>query len=64
MGADDGAYHTFSLDYRIENEEGIGGKPTVVDQEVLEEGAQNTDFDTEATGLLDFSESNPFGDPV
>ena len=64
MGADDGAYHTFSLDYRIENEDGIGGKPTVVNQEVLEEGAQNVDFDTEATGLLDFSESNPFGDPV
>jgi hypothetical protein len=63
-GADDGAYHTFSLDYRIENEDGIGGKPTVVNQEVLEEGAQNVDFDTEATGLLDFSESNPFGDPV
>lgn len=63
-GADDGAYHTFSTDYRIENEDGIGGKPTVVNQEVLEEGAQNVDFDTEATGLLDFSESNPFGDPV
>jgi len=63
-GADDGVYHTFSADYRIENEDGIGGKPTVVNQEVLEEGAQNVDFDTEATGLLDFSESNPFGDPV
>ena len=63
-GADDGAYHTVSADYRIENEDGIGGKPTVVNQEVLEEGAQNVDFDTEATGLLDFSESNPFGDPV
>jgi len=63
-GADDGAYHTFSADYRIENEDGIGGKPSIVNQEILEEGAQNTDFDTEASGIIDFSESNPFGDPA
>ncbi len=63
-GADDGAYHTFSADYRIENEDGIGGKPSIVNQEILEEGAQNTDFNTEAAGIIDFSESNPFGDPA
>jgi len=63
-GADDGEVHTFSTLYRIENENGIGGKPTSVSEEDLQEGNQNTAFDTEASNILDFSESNPFGDPV
>lgn len=63
-GADDGEVHEFSTLYRIENQNGLGGKPTTVGEEVLEEGAQNADFDQEALTILDFSESNPFGDPA
>ena len=63
-GADDGEYHTFSTEYRIENESGIGGKPLSEAEGDLQDGNQNEAFDTEASGLLDFSESNPFGDPV
>ena len=63
-GADDGEVHTFSTLYRIENASGIGGKPKAVGEEDLQEGQQNDAFDTEATGILDFTERNPFGDPI
>lgn len=63
-GADDGEFHTFSTLYRVENQSGIGGKPTAVGEEDLQESQQNAEFDTEATNILDFSESNPFGDPA
>jgi hypothetical protein len=36
--------------------------PTVIGED-LQDGAQNSDFDTVGDGFLDFSESNPFGDP-
>jgi len=63
-GADDGEFHTFSTLYRIENQNGIGGKPTAVGEEDLQEGQQNAEFDAEALNILDFSENNPFGDPA
>jgi hypothetical protein len=36
--------------------------PTAIGED-LQDGAQNSDFDTVGDGFLDFSESNPFGDP-
>lgn len=63
-GADDGEVHTFSTLYPIENANGIGGNPKAVGEEDLQEGQQNAEFDTEATGILDFTERNPFGDPI
>ena len=63
-GASDGEFHNFSTLYRIENENGIGGKPSAVGEEDLQDSQQNADFDTEATNIIDFSEQNPFGDPV
>ena len=63
-GADDGEFHTFSTLYRVEHQSGIGGKPTAVGEEDLQESQQNAEFDAEATNILDFSESNPFGDPA
>lgn len=63
-GADDGEYHTFVTGIRIENQLGVGGQPKSVDEEDLQDGASNSDFDTEAAKILDFSESNPFGDVI
>jgi hypothetical protein len=63
-GADDGKYHTFSTQYRIENESGIGGIPLSESEGDLQQGNQNDAFDTESSNLIDFSESNPFGDPI
>lgn len=63
-GASDGEFHEFSTQYRVENEDGIGGTPSSVNEEDLQESQQNADFDTEAGNILDFSEQNPFGDPV
>mgnify|MGYP001549619873 FL=1 len=62
-GSDDGEYHNFLTTYRIENSSGIGGKPYSVSEEDLQDGAQNEEIEQEANKLIDFSESNPFGDP-
>lgn len=62
-GADDGQYHNFSTEYRIENAAGIGGKPYSVDGEDLVDDEKSDEFDQAAASLIDFSESNPFGDP-
>ena len=63
-GADDGLYHNFTTSYTIINQDGVGGVPSSESEGDLQDGNQNDEFDTVATGLLDFSESNPFGDPV
>ena len=63
-GADDGLYHNFTTSYTIINQDGVGGVPSSESEGDLQDGNQNDEFDTVATGLLDFSESNPFGDPA
>ena len=40
------------------------GIPFDVGSPQIEEEAQNEYFDSEASDILDFRESNPFGDPV
>lgn len=64
-GADDGDYHDF-----VTGRDVVGGtsgatyQPTLVEQlQNIQKDAQNEDFDTESVDFLDFSESNPFGDP-
>lgn len=76
-GADDGNYHTFVTDRQIIGTTNRASADslvpiysatlvtTVVENNQLSENEKNDFFDTTETdmGFLDFSESNPFGDP-
>ena len=72
-GADDGKYHSWivtptssntNLGVITGNTSGASGAVTaVVEDNQISQNEQNTFFDTEANSFLDFSESNPFGDP-
>ena len=60
--ATDGEYHDWTTTAALEgltNSESV--TPTQVGED-LQDGAQNSDFDTIGDGFVDFSESNPFGD--
>jgi hypothetical protein len=71
-GADDGLYHTFisgtsivgttDLDTSADERFALAHVVSVAEDNQLSETEQNTYFDT-LTDFLDFSESNPFGDP-
>jgi len=68
VGADDGKYHTFTTSRTI-TFTGTGSTPvytrdvlSVEEDNKISENEQNTYFDT-LTDFLDFTESNPFGDP-
>tara|TARA_R110000796_G_scaffold43954_1_gene107596 strand:+ start:268 stop:1170 length:903 start_codon:yes stop_codon:yes gene_type:complete len=64
-GASDGLYHSWAASLPVVGQSsGISETPTSVAGENLEIGNQNAIFDTVATDFIDFSESNPFGDPV
>jgi len=75
VGADDGEYHSFISGRKIN----ISGHPrintvgTMIDSDLtvlsvseinnLSENEQNDFFTSETNDFLDFTESNPFGDP-
>lgn len=75
VGADDGLYHNFvttdsaarkvTISGRVNT--GIGDSDLTVlsvgEVNTISENEQNTDFGTFGDDFLDFSESNPFGDP-
>ena len=62
-GATDGDYHEFTLSAAITgSNSGATGTPTVIGEDLQNE-SMNSDFDNIGDALLDFSESNPFGDP-
>lgn len=78
VGADDGNYHTFvtgrqiigtvdrdSAGARIDPIYSVSGVTAVSEVNQLAENEKNSYYDTTETdlGFLDFSESNPFGDP-
>ena len=64
-GATDGLYHSWAASLPVVGQSsGISETPTSVAGENLEVDNQNAIFDTVATDFIDFSESNPFGDPV
>jgi len=64
-GATDGLYHSWAASLPVVGQSsGISETPTSVGSENLEVDNQNAIFDTVATDFIDFSESNPFGDPV
>lgn len=64
-GADDGLYHTFVTDINIVGAASSINVNTVSEVNKLSENEKNDFFDTTDAdmGFLDFSESNPFGDP-
>jgi hypothetical protein len=67
VGADDGLYHNFVKDRQITLGP-TGGTFSRVAKSVTElnkisENEQNTDFGSFGDDFLDFTESNPFGDP-
>lgn len=63
VGADDGKYHAFTTSQGIVID-GVTRTITAVNEEnKISENEQNTDFGSIGGGFLDFTESNPFGDP-
>jgi len=75
VGADDGLFHNFITTDSASNKITITGRTNlaigdsdltvtaVSEVNTISENEQNTDFGTFGDDFLDFSESNPFGDP-
>lgn len=67
VGANDGAFHNFATSRYLITEDSSGQALVTAIAEVnkLSTNEQNDDFETTATDMsfLDFSETNPFGDP-
>lgn len=66
VGADDGKFHLFTVSGRITSEDSAGNSLvrtiSAINENVNQVNAQNNYFDS-LTDFLDFTESNPFGDP-
>ena len=64
-GADDGKFHEWTTNIAIVGTESgaTGTVSTVIENNQLHENEQNNVFNTISDTFLDFSESNPFGDP-
>ena len=63
FGASDGKYHSWTTSNPVVGATTlVSATPTAVTEE-LQDGAQNDDFDDVGDGFIDFSETNPFGDP-
>ena len=67
VGASDGKFHTFTAgtivlsgDYRLDSNYTVSA---IAEDNKISENEQNTDFQTDALNFLDFTETNPFGDP-
>jgi len=71
VGADDGNYHTFvtnrqvkgGTDLDILGNRAYATVSAVTEDNQISENEQNSDFSTISDDFLDFTESNPFGDP-
>lgn len=63
VGASDGLYHTFTTNTQITSLTSVATVTLVTEDNQISSNEQNTDFDTIGDGFLDFTESNPFGDP-
>jgi hypothetical protein len=63
VGSTDGKWRTFSTDTSITStESNITKTITLVGDELQQVFSQNDDFETEGDNIIDFSESNPFGE--
>lgn len=66
VGSNDGDYHNFTTSRQVIGVESTAiATPTLVEelQNIQNYPEQNIDFDISSFEFLDFSESNPFGDP-
>lgn len=63
VGSDDGSYHTFTAGSITGSESNVTRTILSTDDEYNQVTAQNQDFKDEGVNFIDFSESNPFGDP-
>jgi len=65
VGSDDGKYHEFVTTQNIvDATSGDALLPsTVTEENVISENEQNDEFESFADNIIDFTESNPFGDP-
>ena len=63
VGSTDGKWRTFSTGTTITStESNITKTISGVDEELQQVFSQNSDFETEGDNIIDFSESNPFGE--
>lgn len=64
IGSDDDSYHMFTAGGVITGaESGTIRTISSVSDELAQVDAQNNDFESQGISFLDFSETNPFGDP-
>lgn len=63
VGASDGLYHEFTPTLQISSLTSVATVTAVAEDNQISSNEQNTDFDTIGDDFLDFTESNPFGDP-
>jgi hypothetical protein len=65
VGADDGLFHTFTNSAEVLGlVSGAVATPTLIEElQNIDHGAQNDVFDIFESDFLDFTETNPFGDP-
>jgi len=63
VGSTDGKWRTFSAGTTITStESNITKTISSIDEELQQVFSQNSDFETEGDNIIDFSESNPFGE--
>tara|TARA_B100001093_G_scaffold358027_1_gene342617 strand:- start:12229 stop:13347 length:1119 start_codon:yes stop_codon:yes gene_type:complete len=63
-GATDGKFHLWSTDAPVTSETASWIPSSIVEIQDIQADAQNEVFDDFEADFLDFSESNPFGDPL
>lgn len=63
VGASDGLYHEFTTTLQISSLTSVATVTAVTEDNQISSNEQNTDFNTIGDDFLDFTESNPFGDP-
>ena len=63
VGASDGLYHEFTTTLQISSLTSVATVTAVTEDNQISAKEQNDDFNTIGDSFLDFTESNPFGDP-
>ena len=65
VGSDDGQYHEFAVGLDITDEITLDSLPptNVTEEQQIMVDDQNDDFETFGDNIIDFTETNPFGDP-
>lgn len=64
LGADDGKFHLFTTGTILDADSASYTVTATAENNLILKEQQNTSFETEGDTFLDFSESNPFGEPT